>query len=1187
MNNLQAAKFFEVIKTYHKHINDDFKQPQIVIPTLRSYQRRAVKWMIDREKNNDFVKYDGSPFSGGILADEMGLGKTVEMLCCIMENTAPTEFYNQNIVIKDCIKTPSIQSPSKPSTSKYVAYTNDKDLKKKSTSSSRSMLENWYKNILSEMSTVPKKATESNFDEDTHIVACYCKKTPPKSILVYCAMCGKGQHAQCVHFEPKPFQEVPYLCSNCWILNDRLQCKATLIVVPQSIMNQWIDEIEKHIAKPGLKVYVYNGVHFDGYIQPFSFGDYDIVITSYTTLSRDLNYVANVDVENQNCTRLRHSKRYNYPQSPLPCIKWWRICLDEGQAIESASSKVCDMTLNLRSVHKWAMTGTPIQKSLNDLYGILKFLEVSPYCHRKQFLQLMKGEEKVMYECFSKLIWRNSIEDVNSELNLPKLTSEQHWLTFSQIEKYFYLSQHDDCATIFSNCVTRLFPSLDISVKNIDRKSIFTIIGPLYKLRQACVHPQAVNGQFLKIKGTMTMEKLMDVMIDKCRVECNDVLRSLVSQHNAIAGLYLIRSEPNTAVEHYRTVLGLMDKYKDKKLKIDTCQKIHVMYNLATVIDENVTVSHALSDSDLKKDMELLEKEYLDASKQNIESTRRTVLFYSDKVAKAIENKTLGYSDWWSDMLDWIFSPNDFLAKVQMELEDYRVPGVPNIANRLKSVNDVYNILGVWLADLDTARIDTISILKKLEETPMNDLVQSALLCHLRLKTKKGNSKNRRCLLCKAEMELQVYESLLFSVSNKQKNMLIDKTEEKDEETMYESTSKGLWKMSQKEFLLLKLYQYGQAKIINKSCLEDAAEHIKVLELVRKEFRYLRLLWTHLSDSLSAHDEIVMAKSRLRLGDNLGTETDEDGPPKKKSKREDENDVIMEQYVDFNMMALTADIPVTVSVLEKKIGTLLYLENLKKEKENSTEVDTCPICCLNGDAGWAVLLCGHSVCNQCLATMCNHSDAFDIACPMCRNNTPMDSISYVKNNREGEVSNIVIKGSFSTKIESVTLKLMELITQDPNVKVLIFSNWDKALNLLGEALEQNSINFRILKTGNKYKKTLRDFKSNKKINALLMKLSLGSKGLNLSEATRVFFMEPIINKADELQAIGRINRIGQTKPTFVHNFIIRDSIEENITNVFSGAMLDRWDDITLSQLIRVFERNESNSILEPNNDIRE
>lgn len=55
----------------------------------------------------------------------------------------------------------------------------------------------------------------------------------------------------------------------------------------------------------------------------------------------------------------------------------------------------------------------------------------------------------------------------------------------------------------------------------------------------------------------------------------------------------------------------------------------------------------------------------------------------------------------------------------------------------------MYNILSVWLADLDTARIDTISKLRTLEETPMNDLVQSALICHLRLKAKKGNSKNR------------------------------------------------------------------------------------------------------------------------------------------------------------------------------------------------------------------------------------------------------------------------------------------------------------------------------------------------------------------------------------------------------------------------------------------------------------
>lgn len=176
------------------------------------------------------------------------------------------------------------------------------------------MLESWYMSVLSDMSTVKKESVESASGENVHI-ECYCVKTPRNSTLVICAMCNKGQHAKCVHFEPKPFQEIPFLCANCWTLNDKLQCKATLVVVPSSIVNQWINEvtffvslyfllyefipimyinfiqIDKHIAKPGLKVLIYNGVQSDGYIQPFNFNDYDVVITSYTNLSKDLKYL--------------------------------------------------------------------------------------------------------------------------------------------------------------------------------------------------------------------------------------------------------------------------------------------------------------------------------------------------------------------------------------------------------------------------------------------------------------------------------------------------------------------------------------------------------------------------------------------------------------------------------------------------------------------------------------------------------------------------------------------------------------------------------------------------------------------------------------------------------------------------------------------------------------------------------
>lgn len=76
------------------------------------------------------------------------------------------------------------------------------------------------------------------------------------------------------------------------------------------------------------------------------------------------------------------------------------------------------------------------------------------------------------------------------------------------------------------------------------------------------------------------------------------------------------------------------------------------------------------------------------------------------------------------------------------------------------------------------------------------------------------------------------------------------------------------------------------------------------------------------------------------------------------------------------------------------------------------------------------------MCGQCLIALFSHASSMVIECPMCRNITPLERVSYA---REDETSRTTIKGSFSTKIECVVLKLMELIAEDPKVKVLIFS----------------------------------------------------------------------------------------------------------------------------------------------------
>lgn len=53
MMSIPPSEFFDQIKHHHQNIDDNFEQPSMIISKLRAYQRQAVKWMIDRENNND------------------------------------------------------------------------------------------------------------------------------------------------------------------------------------------------------------------------------------------------------------------------------------------------------------------------------------------------------------------------------------------------------------------------------------------------------------------------------------------------------------------------------------------------------------------------------------------------------------------------------------------------------------------------------------------------------------------------------------------------------------------------------------------------------------------------------------------------------------------------------------------------------------------------------------------------------------------------------------------------------------------------------------------------------------------------------------------------------------------------------------------------------------------------------
>ncbi|PFH34052.1 hypothetical protein BESB_072040 [Besnoitia besnoiti] len=118
-------------------------------------------------------------------------------------------------------------------------------------------------------------------------------------------------------------------------------------------------------------------------------------------------------------------------------------------------------------------------------------------------------------------------------------------------------------------------------------------------------------------------------------------------------------------------------------------------------------------------------------------------------------------------------------------------------------------------------------------------------------------------------------------------------------------------------------------------------------------------------------------------------------------------------------------------------------------------------------------------------------------------------------------------------------------------KILIFSEWPAALDLLQEALRRTGV--ATLKYLGGHSKPqlakLRCFRHDPDARVLLCSLLRAGRGLTLTEANHVIFLEVPLNLAEEEQAVGRVYRMAQKRQTHVWRFIVKDSVEERIVQM--------------------------------------
>jgi SNF2 family DNA or RNA helicase len=237
---------------------------------------------------------------------------------------------------------------------------------------------------------------------------------------------------------------------------------------------------------------------------------------------------------------------------------------------------------------------------------------------------------------------------------------------------------------------------------------------------------------------------------------------------------------------------------------------------------------------------------------------------------------------------------------------------------------------------------------------------------------------------------------------------------------------------------------------------------------------------------------------------------------------------------------------------ETQMSESKYLYTILEKMTSNENVDNeiCSIC-IDVITDPTLSACGHLFCNYCLKECLKSKEI----CPICKANLSGKEIITIKSKKMKTNSD-----QYSQKYGSKLGKLLSMIfdlLKEEEVRIIIFSQWDDMLELIGKTLIENKINNSFVK-GNVWTRNMaiNKFKNGKNIDGtdnkvIMLSLKNAASGTNLIEATHIFFVEPINASKEEIlsiesQAIARACRVGQTKQINIIRILINDTIEEEI-----------------------------------------
>ncbi|KAF8978581.1 hypothetical protein BGZ46_006322 [Entomortierella lignicola] len=1124
-------------------------QPKLLIPHLLPFQKRSVAWCLKREcgavNENGEVEYsepsylEKLPLSweqisiptgqhllinrlcgllcldnpnlvaneteprGGILAEEMGLGKTVEMLALILLNRRKLETPVETDIPSD---TSSLEDRLS------AAHLNEVDQS--------------------------ESTTDMTIDNQS-----------------------------------SPSTKVPLIKSG-----------ATLIITPPSIVHQWASEIENHA--PTLRVFMYTeGSH--ELVTAHQLAQYDVVLTTYNLLSKEVRYTQQYD-------RPRRYERQHIPRtSPFITIDWWRVCLDEAQMIEGSSvSQAASMALMIPRVMSWAISGTPIRSNIEDLQALLCFLNQEPIASNKRLWKLLTtfNFRSTFISSYRRIMHRHAKKDVVQELALPPQFRVTYGIHFSEIERANYSEKWEQC---LGDC--------DIDIANDNSEEAERLQSWFMRLRQTWTIDEVLDvmvqqnitqlyfkekAQFVsKVKRAVLnarihkdisemelFKRLLDeaahhVEVWKAKYEeqvtkrardrqvqqgtlnekGKEVTQDSSEDDDDRAAIEILGKVRPSADDAFGTAFARHKEWLEQHHKIlfftaGFCHDLEMedeetkYYNQAEEVRKNILAfldqrfnNRLNAIKDTLVDITLDAKYIIPASEFRGGIVMWRHLEQLEFVRTLLNRQLNILSQWRSDLVKRLTQP---LMQDGEEGEQYQYS--IDLQHTLESYLHFYARMILFRKDLVSGTLEAIAQhVANLESQRQHEAMVKRRENRIRKFKRKGNEEEQKEQDLDARLEREMNElitpdlvSTLRSIRFSIKSVANDKTRPAEERQMAEI-----------EDLRLKDEQTRQVKL----AIDLEKEIIDFRALTATRTAYYRQLQA-ISDTVR---DIESADSE----DDIASCFEEE--------RKLEEDIT------------------------RLISKRRYLEHLavtNRKEEQSEEERLCLICRSQYDLG-LMTECGHVFCEHCLLEWTkNHSK-----CPSCNSlisrkrlsrvtmsgsiavrsdvdpnassstsEAPMSTSSSLMQDKIQPTANLrlvpesirrmPIEDGYGSKIDSIVRHIAYLVREDPGTKCLVFSQWSNLLQLVSESLTRNQIGY-VKLSGSSVKTAVKQFKESQDKHVFMLHAKSQSSGLTLLSATHIFICEPLVNPVLQAQAVSRVHRIGQTKTTFVHYYLINNTVE--------------------------------------------